>query len=564
MTTPRVLPVASILSSLIGAAAFAGLAAAGPVFAETGSAGATDPESDALPRSLTPAESRLIAERPIVAEGLRGGGPEGEVRCPAEYEPAEGILMAYEGSTGWRRILEQMAVHITTAGDANVYVMCDTTSEANSVASTMAFAGADPARVFTYVRTTDSIWMRDYGPRYVFEGNGSTGGVRAVVDHTYNRPRPNDNLMPDYWSALRGETQYQIPLVHGGGNYHLSGLGDSYSTRLIANENFGLSEADIINLWSGYQGLVTEITDPLPSSVDSTQHIDMWMQIIGDDKVVIADYPLAPGSAHDQVADAQAVSMAADGYTVTRVDNIGNPFQTHYTFTNVVMCNNIVLLPQYDNIPASYSANALAAWQAALPGHQIIQVDCDAIVTAAGVMHCIVMHVPANAGGENPTVWMTSPNLTDLYEPGQQVNVTWRTDDDGAPFGSGVTEIDLLFSSDNGQTFQPQLTGEPDDGSLTWTVPNVGTSHGIIRLVARDVDGNEGYDDTDEPFSVNGGGCNSADLFAPFGVLDLADVQGFIAGFVAQDPVADIAEPFGVLDLADVQAFIAAFVAGCP
>jgi hypothetical protein len=56
--------------------------------------------------------------------------------------------------------------------------------------------------------------------------------------------------------------------------------------------------------------------------------------------------------------------MQAAGYTVTRVENIGNPQQTHYTFTNVVMCNGIVLLPQYDNIPASYSANALAAWQA--------------------------------------------------------------------------------------------------------------------------------------------------------------------------------------------------------
>ncbi len=60
------------------------------------------------------------------------------------------------------------------------------------------------------------------------------------------------------------------------------------------------------------------------------------------------------------------------------------------------------------------------------------------------------------------------------------------------------------------------------------------------------------------------GGCNEADLAEPFGVLDLADVQGFIAGFVSQDPIADIAPPSGVFDLADVQAFIAAFNAGCP
>jgi glucose/arabinose dehydrogenase len=59
-------------------------------------------------------------------------------------------------------------------------------------------------------------------------------------------------------------------------------------------------------------------------------------------------------------------------------------------------------------------------------------------------------------------------------------------------------------------------------------------------------------------------GCNAADIAAPFGVLDLGDVNGFIGAFVAQDPAADIAAPFGVFDLADLQAFIAAFTGGCP
>ena len=59
-------------------------------------------------------------------------------------------------------------------------------------------------------------------------------------------------------------------------------------------------------------------------------------------------------------------------------------------------------------------------------------------------------------------------------------------------------------------------------------------------------------------------GCNPADIAAPFGVLDLGDLQAFISGFLASDPIADLAEPFGVLDLSDVQTFIAEFVAGCP
>ncbi len=61
-----------------------------------------------------------------------------------------------------------------------------------------------------------------------------------------------------------------------------------------------------------------------------------------------------------------------------------------------------------------------------------------------------------------------------------------------------------------------------------------------------------------------GGGCTAADLAPPLGVLDLADVQAFVAAFVALDPAADLAPPVGVLDLADLQAFIASFLAGCP
>ncbi len=63
---------------------------------------------------------------------------------------------------------------------------------------------------------------------------------------------------------------------------------------------------------------------------------------------------------------------------------------------------------------------------------------------------------------------------------------------------------------------------------------------------------------------VAGAGCNAADNAEPFGVLDLADVQGFVGAFLNQEPAADVAAPEGVWDLADVQGFVVAFNAGCP
>lgn len=59
-------------------------------------------------------------------------------------------------------------------------------------------------------------------------------------------------------------------------------------------------------------------------------------------------------------------------------------------------------------------------------------------------------------------------------------------------------------------------------------------------------------------------GCNAADLVSPFNVLDLADVQAFVTGFLGMDSIADLALPLGVWDLADLQTFVSAFNAGCP
>ncbi len=60
------------------------------------------------------------------------------------------------------------------------------------------------------------------------------------------------------------------------------------------------------------------------------------------------------------------------------------------------------------------------------------------------------------------------------------------------------------------------------------------------------------------------GGCNAADLAAPFGTLDFSDVVAFLGAFGAMDPAADLAAPFGTWDFSDVVTFLGAFGAGCP
>ncbi len=54
-----------------------------------------------------------------------------------------------------------------------------------------------------------------------------------------------------------------------------------------------------------------------------------------------------------------------------------------------------------------------------------------------------------------------------------------------------------------------------------------------------------------------------ADVAAPIGVLDLADITLFTSLFLAQSPLVDLAPPFGVLDLSDINTFVVEFLAGC-
>ncbi|MEZ6317780.1 MAG: agmatine deiminase family protein, partial [Phycisphaerales bacterium] len=302
------------------------------------------PEGSPVPRSLTPEEAAQVAEHPIVAPRTRSTAPPtGPVRAPAEYEPMESIIIAWEGTTEWRDLLRIMGVGITTVGDADLWVYTDTQSEADSAYAQLVTSGADGARVHTIVLRTDTIWIRDYGPQYIYEG-----GVRAAVDHTYNRPRPYDNAVPADYAARRGHLYYDAPLVHGGGNFQLAADATGYATELIANENPSLTEPEIVDTWQSYWGIDTTITDALPASVDSTQHIDMWMQMATPDKVVISDWPAQAGTAQDNVCDDWATELAARGFDVTRV-----PAQTvsgtHYTYTNVLICNDLVLVPAYTN-----------------------------------------------------------------------------------------------------------------------------------------------------------------------------------------------------------------------
>lgn len=521
-----------------------------------------------IPRFLTPNERLYLQAHPLVAgqNDLEGGGmlrgpyasPTGAVRCPGEYEPCEGIIISWKSFT---TLLAQMGDLITNEGNANLYVACDSTSIRTSAQSALTSAGANMSRVQFLLTTTNTVWMRDYGPRYIYEGN-----VRGIVDHTYNRPRPQDDVFPTAFGTFKNHARYVLPLIHGGGNYHLNGVGESWATRLINNENPSLTEAQIIAYWNQFQNVDTTLTQPFPTTVDLTQHIDMWMQITGDNSAIIADWPSNVGSTQDNICDSTAAAMAGAGWTIDRVP--GRALSgTHYTYTNVVMCNDIVLIPSYTNttvVNAGHNAEALATWQSHMPGKQIFQLNCQSIVTSAGVMHCIVMHVPKHLGengpngGLAPTAYLRNLRGGEALNPGESIAIRWLTDDDVS-----VSNVDILLSTDGGATFPTTIAAATaPDGTHSWTVPDIYTQQGRIRIVARDGVGNTGWDESPADFAINGTPPPCAADFDGNGEADVSDIFAYLSAWFAQEASADVDGIPGV-DVPDIFFFLSVWFAGC-
>lgn len=406
----------------------------------------------------------------------------------------QGILIAWEGLSSWKSILATMARHITTTGDADIHVMCDDDTDRSEAENQIRAAGADMTRVRFYLVPTDTIWIRDYGPRYIYEGR-----CRAIVDHRYNRPRPRDDDQPEFWSTAWNQTMYRIPLTHGGGNFHLDALGRSYVTRLVNYENENRSEQEIHDLWQEYQNVDTTFFDPYDPYVDATQHIDMWMQAAADDVMIISDWPFDAGSDQDSIADDAAATLTSRGYRVFRT-----PARllsgVHYTYTNAVMCNNLVMIPLYThNQMLDHNQEALDVWRRALPDKTIVQINAQNLVTAGGVLHCIVMHMPKPVAGRKPSVYLKNLRGGELLTIGETVEIRWISDDDTA-----VTGVDILLSQDGGSHYDTVIASDTEpDGVFEWTVPRLYSPGMRLRLVARDVEGRTGSDESDSDFFID-------------------------------------------------------------
>lgn len=356
---------------------------------------ARDLRNPGLPRNMSLQERRAW-QAPEITPPLPTQIPAYHfLRPPAEYEPNDAILMRWGNRTSE---LTSMIVPITT-GDSRARVVLIVSGQAqqNSASSALANAGANVNRIDFIHAASDDVWIRDYGPRFA-----SGDFNRIIIDHLYDRPfRPQDNQVPGQIANHLDLPIYALPLAQGGGNYHSFANGEAYITDTILHYNPGVSEQQVKNYFAAYQGVDLTFLGTLGVNqngttaqpwYDGTGHLDMWFLPIDDDTVVIGEYAASEwnGIPH-QVTEAAAALMESRGYTVLRTP--GWRSGAHYTYTNAVIVNDIVLTCTFNGYPTQ-NAQAQAVFEQAFPDRTIVPVDCSNIISAAGALHCIVKHMP--------------------------------------------------------------------------------------------------------------------------------------------------------------------------
>lgn len=289
--------------------------------------------------------------------------PIGPLRNIAEFNRMEGVLVTYASGFG-------IPLHLIAemSQDAVVWTIVSGSSQQNYVTTQYQNNGVNLSNCVFLQKPINSYWTRDYGPWFIMDGNGDVG----IVDFPYNRPRPYDNAIPAHIATEMGVNLYNMNLLHTGGNYMTDGMGVAASTDLVQSENASLSVAQIDQLVNDYLGIHTYHLndDPLGLYIE---HIDCWGKFLDVDKILIGEVPMSD----PRYVDYEAVAA----YYASHLSSYGNPYQVFRVYapngqpyTNSLILNEKVFVPIVNGAGAVWNDSAIARYQQAMPGYQVIPV----------------------------------------------------------------------------------------------------------------------------------------------------------------------------------------------
>lgn len=395
--------------------------------------------SQDLPHWMTEEESVLWQTYRYPVNPLFSDPPPSPVRGMAEWEELQGVIITW---TSQLTILRQIVDYAQEEG--LVYIIC---SDSNSVKSYLQSYGIPLYNIKYLITSFNSIWVRDYGPWTAYTNDFDT---LNIIDWIYNRPRPLDDVIPVFFANYINAPIYQTTtspynLTHTGGNLMVDGHGTAFSSKLILNENPTKTEAQIDEIMNKFLGVNRYIKmNNLP--YDQIHHIDMHMKLLDEETLLVGKYPTGVADGPQIEANLQYVlnnfqTCFGRSYKVVRIpmppDQNGQypPSGQYRTYTNSMFVNKTIIVPTYE---LQYDTTALRIYRDAMPGYNVVGINCNSIIGSLGAIHCIMKEV----GVFNP-VWISHAKMDSVIydEDSIAVSAVIKTT-------SGVSEASIYWTTD--------------------------------------------------------------------------------------------------------------------
>lgn len=343
----------------------------------------------------------------------------GQWTLPAEDAPHEGTWLQWPHNFTYGSGAEDVqaswvAMAGALAGGERVHVVVYNAQEAGEVLAALNAANVDVGQVDVFVCPTDDFWVRDNGPVFVTDADGTL----AMVDWGFNgwggdAPFELDDAVPEVLSAQTGIPRLDLSgVVLEGGAVEVDGQGTLMATRSSVtgpDRNPGLTEAQIEDSLATYLGVshVIWLDGQNGGAEDITdQHIDAFARFApGNTLVTMDDTDLAYWQVSPSDREILATLTNAQGLPCTRVELPLTQFPVQTTwgqsvgyrssYVNYYVANEVVLVPWY-NDPMDEVAQGLL--QEVFPNRTMVGIDCRNMVLWGGMVHCVTQQQPEASG----------------------------------------------------------------------------------------------------------------------------------------------------------------------
>lgn len=256
----------------------------------------------------------------------------------------------------------------------------------------------------------DDSWMRDIGPTFVMNGDGTVmGGVRWRFNGWGEKYRPYDSDAQIGAFVLRylSLKRFDAPIVMEGGAIAVDGEGTVLVTEeclLNKNRNPSLSRREIEEVLESYlgvrkviwlgEGLVNDETDGHVDNVACFVRPGVVLLAQGGDALNanrMDDNKRRLESAQD--AQGRRLEIVPLLLPRPRVGDDGKPMALSYI--NFYIANGGIVMPGFGSAEDGVAADVL---RRVFPERNVVQVDSLAVSHGGGNIHCITQQEPAPAG----------------------------------------------------------------------------------------------------------------------------------------------------------------------